>query len=189
MGVAAMTASAAVYIVGEAPFGGWNPAGGMEMTTTDDVTYTATHVEISGTVYFIFTTAQGDWTAVNAHRYSPTDANQQVAADAVVQTQLSTNDQAAYYITGDGFYDITFNINDLIRLLPARRLFFLCRRFFDQRLLPVFPDFPHLQFYRDRPRPRGHQDVDFGQRLWRQLRPEHWREDENQGPQRVHRHH
>lgn len=113
MGVAAMTASAAVYIVGEAPFGGWNPAGGMEMTTTDDVTYTATHVEISGTVYFIFTTAQGDWTAVNAQRYSPTDANQQVVADAVVQTQLSTNDQAAYFITGDGFYDITFNMNDL----------------------------------------------------------------------------
>ena len=109
----ALNSRAAIYIVGNAPFGEWNPAAGLEMTTTDEVTYHATGLEMSGSVYFIFTTQLGDWTTVNAHRYGPLSANEEVAVDANVTTQISTNDQAAYYINAAGTYDITFNAQDL----------------------------------------------------------------------------
>lgn len=108
-----MPADAALYIVGDAPFGGWNPATGMEMTTTDNEVFTAKNVDINGTVYFIFTTELGEWSNVNAHRYGPADGDQLVAVDVPVTTQISTNDQAAYYVTGNGTYDITFNMNEL----------------------------------------------------------------------------
>lgn len=113
MAVVATQLQAAVYIVGQAPFGDWNPASGMEMTTTDDVIYTAKNVNLNGTVYFIFTTQLGDWSTVNSHRYGPTDANQEVAVNATVHTQISANDQAAYFVNAAGTYDITFDINAL----------------------------------------------------------------------------
>ena len=37
-----LQASAAMYIVGDGPFGGWNPAGGVTMTGKPDGTYTYT---------------------------------------------------------------------------------------------------------------------------------------------------
>ena len=107
--IASVPAEGAVYIVGDAPFGGWNPASGMEMTTTDNVVYTAKNVDIGGTVYFVFATELGDWSAVNSHRYGPTDSDQAVAFDTETTTQISTNDGAAYYVTGSGTYDITFD--------------------------------------------------------------------------------
>lgn len=110
---ALLPVNAAVYIVGQNPFGGWNPASGMEMTTTDNVVYTATNVEMSGTVYFIFTTQLGDWESVNSHRYGPTDGNQEVAVGSTMHTQISSNDQAAYYLNASGSYNITFNMAEL----------------------------------------------------------------------------
>ncbi len=111
MAMAVIQMQAAVYIVGQSPFGGWNPASGMEMTTTDNVVYTAENVNLNGTVYFIFTTELGDWATVNSHRYGPTDGNQEVAIDATIHTQISTNDQAAYYVNAAGTYNITFDMN------------------------------------------------------------------------------
>ena len=110
---ALLPVNAAVYIVGQSPFGGWNPASGMEMTTTDNVVYKAENVEMSGTVYFVFTTQLGDWAAVNSHRYCPTDGNQEVTVGSTMHTQLSSNDQAAYYINASGTYDISFNMEEL----------------------------------------------------------------------------
>ena len=109
--VVAPSGRAALYIVGDAPFGGWNPASGLEMATADNVVYTVEDVEISGTVYFIFASQLGDWTTVNSHRYGPTDANQPVSLNTAMATQISTNDQAAYYIDGEGVYDISFDMN------------------------------------------------------------------------------
>lgn len=111
--IATFNSYASVYIVGSAPFGGWNPSSGMEMTTDNDVTFTATNVELSGTVYFIFTTALGEWSDVNSHRYGPTDGDQAVTVDTPVATQISTNDAASYYVNASGTYNITFNIESL----------------------------------------------------------------------------
>lgn len=111
--VAALNAHAAVYIVGDAPFGGWNPASGMEMSTTDNVVYTVENVEINGTVYFIFTTQLGSWNDVNTHRYGPTSGDELVTIDATTTTQISTNDQAAYYVNGAGTYNITLNMSTM----------------------------------------------------------------------------
>ncbi len=52
----ALQASAAMYIVGDAPFGNWNPAGGVAMSGNADGTYSYT-ATISGKVYFVFGTA------------------------------------------------------------------------------------------------------------------------------------
>ena len=47
-----LQASAQMYIVGDAPFGNWNPAGGVLMTGRPDGTYIYT-ATISGKVYFV----------------------------------------------------------------------------------------------------------------------------------------
>ena len=48
-----LQASAQMYIVGDGPFGGWNPAGGVRMNAKADGTYNLT-TTINGTVYFVF---------------------------------------------------------------------------------------------------------------------------------------
>ena len=111
--IVALPARGALYIVGDAPFGGWNPSAGMAMTTENEVVYMAANVEISGTVYFVFATELGDWSAVNSNRYGPTDGDQAVAVDTEITTQLSGNDQAAYYVTGNGSYNIVMDIEKL----------------------------------------------------------------------------
>ena len=48
-----LQAGAQMYIVGDGPFGGWNPAGGVRMTAKADGTYSLT-TTVSGKVYFVF---------------------------------------------------------------------------------------------------------------------------------------
>ena len=111
----AQQANAEMYIVGDAPFGGWNPAGGVQMTAKADGTYTYT-TAISGKVYFVFgdhlASSSGDWTTFNNnYRYGPTGADQAVSADTWVKTQRST--EGAYNFTGNGSqYLITFDSNN-----------------------------------------------------------------------------
>ena len=68
--LALMPARAAIYMVGNIPFGNWNPANGVEMTNQGNGTYTYT-VNVSGTVWFVFADGQdSDWTTFNAnYRY------------------------------------------------------------------------------------------------------------------------
>ena len=111
----ALQASAAMYIVGNAPFGEWNPAAGVRMTDNGNgmYTYTAT---ISGTVYFVFGTAlassSDDWdTFNNNYRYGPDGVDKQVAVNTWVTTQKSSS--GAYYFTGNGSeYVFTFDFNN-----------------------------------------------------------------------------
>ena len=103
-----------LYLIGDAPLGGWDPATPIEMTEADGVfTYTAT-IEEAKDYYFVFTTATGTWADVNGHRYGPTEANQDVVLGEEIATQLSTNDQAAYKLAAEaGEYVFTFDMANL----------------------------------------------------------------------------
>ena len=103
----------AMYIIGNDPFGGWDPANPMKMTKKGDV-YEA-EAEINGDVWFIFSDAFGSWDAVNARRFGPesTEEDQTIAVDEEVTTQLSTSGKS-YKVTGNGTYTITFDKTNLV---------------------------------------------------------------------------
>ena len=110
-----MKANAQMYIVGNVPFGDWNPGGGVEMTDNGDGTYTYVTDQISGTVYFVFGDGQdSNWTNFNQnYRYGPLQSNQQVKIDTEYTTQKSTNGDVSYYFAGTAgqAYTITFDTN------------------------------------------------------------------------------
>ncbi|MBQ9554794.1 MAG: chitobiase/beta-hexosaminidase C-terminal domain-containing protein [Muribaculaceae bacterium] len=103
---------AQMYIVGDVPFGDWNPAGGVQMNAQADGTYSYT-TTISGQVYFVFgdhlAASSSDWvTFNNNYRYGPLVDGQEVAANEWVTTQRSA--AGAYRFTGNGSdYTITFD--------------------------------------------------------------------------------
>ncbi len=112
--LAALPARGAIYIVGNAPFGDWNPGNGVEMTDLGNGTYTFT-TNISGTVWFVF--ADGldrDWNVFNAnYRYGPPGSSQEVTIDNTYTTQKSNNNHS-YKFTGNGKdYTFTFNLTHL----------------------------------------------------------------------------
>ena len=108
-----LNANAAMYIVGQAPFGEWNPNGGVEMTDNGNgiYTYTAT---INGGVYFVFGDGQADWDVFNPnHRYGPASGNETVTA-GVWKTTQKAGDHGAYFFQGSGEdYVFTFDENNL----------------------------------------------------------------------------
>ena len=81
-------------------------------------TYEATLTE--GSTYFVFSSDFGSWDAINANRYGPTDANQEIAAGEEVTTQLSSNSNASYYISAQGDYVITFDRANLCFKFEAK---------------------------------------------------------------------
>ncbi len=105
-----INANAAVYIVGDAPFGGWNPGAGVEMTLDNGVyTYKAT---ITGSVWFVFgTNLDADWNVFNPnYRIGPTNGDETVEAGVEYTTQMAGGDHGAYKFTGSGEeYTITFD--------------------------------------------------------------------------------
>ncbi len=109
-----MSARAAIYMVGNNPFGDWNPGHGVEMTDQGNGTYTLT-VSISGTVWFVFADGQSsDWNVFNANfRYGPAGSSQEVTIDNTYTTQKSNNNHS-YKFTGIGEeYTFTFNLTNL----------------------------------------------------------------------------
>ena len=112
--LAMMPVQAAIYMVGNTPFGNWNPGNGVEMTNQGNGTYTYT-VNVSGTVWFVFADGQdSDWNVFNAnYRYGPPNSTQEVAAGNTYTTQKSNNNHS-YKFTGNGVdYTFTFNLNNL----------------------------------------------------------------------------
>ena len=114
--------SAQMYIVGDAPFGSWNPAGGVSMTAKADGTYNYT-ATISGKVYFVFGDAlatsndAAGWNTFNSsYRYGPNNVDQEVSGDTWISTQKTSS--GAYAFTGDGSsYVFTFDtINKRFRI-------------------------------------------------------------------------
>ena len=97
-----LQAGAAMYIIGDGPFGGWSPNGGVTMTGSANGTYTYT-ATITGKVYFVFADGRStDWDTFNSdYRYGPTTTNQLVDIDTWITTQKA-GDHGAYYFTGNG---------------------------------------------------------------------------------------
>lgn len=110
-----MPARAAIYMVGNNPFGDWNPGQGVEMTDQGNGTYTLT-VSISGTVWFVFADGQSsDWNVFNAnYRYGPNQGgSQEVTVDNTYTTQKSNNNHS-YKFTGERKdYTFTFDESNL----------------------------------------------------------------------------
>ncbi len=108
-------AQAAIYMVGNHPFGDWNPGNGVEMTDTGNGIYTLT-ANVNGTVWFVFADGQtSDWTVFNAnYRYGPNgNGSQEVTVGNDYITQKSNNNHS-YKFTGSGLdYTFTFNLNTL----------------------------------------------------------------------------
>ena len=113
--LALLPARAAIYMVGNTPFGNWNPSNGVEMTEGANGVYTLT-VNINGTVWFVFADGQtNDWDVFNAnYRYGPNgNGSQEIALDMDYTTQKSNNNHS-YKFTGTGLdYTFTFNLNQL----------------------------------------------------------------------------
>ena len=103
-------ANAALYIVGQAPFGDWHPDAGVEMTYDNGIyTYKAT---LSGTVWFVFATQlDADWDILNPnYRIGPTDGNKYLLEGVEYSTQMAGGDNGAYSFNGYGVeYTITFD--------------------------------------------------------------------------------
>ena len=113
--LAILPAQAAIYMVGNNPFGDWNPGNGIEMTDTGNGIYTLT-ANVNSTVWFVFADGQAsDWNVFNAnYRYGPNgNGSQEVTIGTDYTTQKSNNNHS-YKFTGSGLdYTFTFNLNTL----------------------------------------------------------------------------
>ena len=113
-----LNANAAMYIVGNVPFGDWNPGGGVEMTDTDgDGVYTYVTDQINGTVWFVFGDGlDAEWNVFNnGLRIGPLNGNEEVKIDTEYTTQKSTNSGASYFFEGTAgeAYTISFDTNTM----------------------------------------------------------------------------
>ena len=105
----AFTSQAAYYIVGNAPFGDWNPGAGVEMTQNTDGSYSYT-ANINGSVWFVFASGlDSNWDTFNAnYRFGPSGADVEVGVDTWYDTP--SGGDKSYKFTGSGSdYVFTFN--------------------------------------------------------------------------------
>ena len=109
-----LQASAAMYIVGNEPFGGWLTNSGAQMTDNGDGTYSYTAI-IGGNTWFVFadglTESNSDWNTFNStYRIGPTsNYDEVVTADTWTATH-KPSDNGAFKFTGNGSsYTITFD--------------------------------------------------------------------------------
>ena len=113
--LATMPAQAAIYMVGNTPFGDWNPGAGVEMTDQGGGTYTLT-TNIGGTVWFVFADGlNSDWNVFNAnYRYGPASGGSQEVTVGNTYTTQKSNNNHSYKFSGEGKdYTFTFNLNNL----------------------------------------------------------------------------
>lgn len=128
----ALSSHAAYYIVGNDPFGGWNPASGIEMTPQSDGTYSC-KATINGTVWFVFADGlDADWSVFNStYRIGPLNGDETVQTNTYYTTQRA-GDSGAYKFVAQGLvgmgleYAITldprtwkFIIKEIYYPLPA----------------------------------------------------------------------
>lgn len=105
----AFSSQAGYYIVGDDPFGGWNPGGGVEMTMNPDGSYGYT-ATITGTVYFVFASGlDSDWDTFNAnYRFGPSGNDAEVVIGEWMDAPQGGD--KAYKLIGNGTdYVFTFN--------------------------------------------------------------------------------
>ena len=105
----AFSSQAAYYIVGNAPFGDWNPGAGVEMTQNTDGSYSYT-ANINGSVWFVFASGlDSNWDTFNAnYRFGPSGADVEVGVNTWYDTP--SGGDKSYKFTGSGSdYVFTFN--------------------------------------------------------------------------------
>ena len=115
------SANAAMYIVGNNPFGNWHTYTGVEMTDNGNGVYTYVTDQISGSVWFVFAdnlTAgpNDDWNTFNGnYRYGPLNSGETVTAGVEYTTQKSTNGNVSYKFEGTAgqSYQFTFDTNTM----------------------------------------------------------------------------
>ena len=110
-----LPARAAIYMVGNEPFGGWNPAGGIEMTQTATGVYKLS-AKVNGTVWFVFADGlDSDWTTFNAnYRYGPGGPGSQEVTLGNDYATAKNDNNHSYKFTGSGKdYTFTFNLHSL----------------------------------------------------------------------------
>ena len=92
------------YIVGNDPFGNWNPGAGVKMMRNADGSYSYT-ATVSGTIWFVFASGlSSDWDEFHSkYRFGPTGGHDEsVEANTWVNTQRQYNGMGAYKFTGTG---------------------------------------------------------------------------------------
>ena len=92
------------YIVGNDPFGNWNPAAGVKMTRNADGSYSY-NATINGSVWFVFASGlSSSWEVFNSnYRFGPSGGQDEtVHADTWVNTLLQNNGNGAYKFVGSG---------------------------------------------------------------------------------------
>ena len=105
----AFTSQAAYYIVGNDPFGNWDPGNGVEMTDNGNGTYSYT-ATINGSVWFVFASGlDSNWDVFNTnYRYGPSGSDVEVFVNQWVSTPEGGD--KSYKFTGSGSeYVFTFN--------------------------------------------------------------------------------
>ena len=106
-----MNANAAMYIIGNNPFGNWDPANGVEMELQDDGTYKLDATFTQADVWFIFAETVGEWDDVNAVRYDPgTGSDMEVQANAEF-TAVKGNSGKSFKFSGTVGEKYTFTFD------------------------------------------------------------------------------
>ena len=116
-----LKANAAMYIVGNNPFGNWHTYTGAQMTDDGNGVYTYVTDQINGTVWFVFADnltpgPNDDWNTFNgSYRYGPTNSGQPIDPNTEYTTQKSTNGNASYSFNGQAgqSYQFTFDTNTM----------------------------------------------------------------------------
>ena len=109
-----LQASAAMYIVGNEPFGGWLTNNGALMTDNGNGTYSYT-ARIGGSTWFVFadglTSGVSDWETFNStYRFGPTsNSDEDVTADTWTSVHKPSNNGAFKFIGNGSNYTITFD--------------------------------------------------------------------------------
>ena len=117
MALTSLQAGAAIYIVGDGPFGGWGstqPNEGVTMTDNGNGTYAYT-TAVTGEVYFVFADGHStSWDTFNSqYRYGPSGGDQLVPTDGTWTTTQKAGDHGAYHFEGNGGqYVFTFDQNN-----------------------------------------------------------------------------
>ena len=105
----AFSSQAAYYIVGNDPFGNWDPGNGVQMNDNGDGTYSYT-ATISGSVWFVFASGlDASWDVFNAnYRFGPAGNDVEVGVGQWYDTPQGGD--KSYKFTGSGSaYVFTFN--------------------------------------------------------------------------------
>ena len=105
----AFTSQAAYYIVGNDPFGNWDPGNGVEMTDNGNGTYSY-RATINGSVWFVFASGlDSNWDVFNStYRFGPSGSDVEVGVNQWVSTPQGGD--KSYKFTGSGSeYVFTFN--------------------------------------------------------------------------------